>query len=201
MSQEVETVRLRKELADFSRRAYQRGLVSGTGGNVSVRIPNTDRVLVTPTGVSLGDIEPEANLLVDLDGTIVENPCGLRPSKESSFHLVVYRLRADAGAIAHLHPPYATAHSNMGKSLPLVTVNSRVILKEVPCIDCALPGSKELCDFVHGGISRYPNVKALLMKEHGILALGPDLRTAFYVADLVEDTAKIAFISGNIKIP
>ncbi len=74
-----------------------------------------------------------------------------------------------------------------------------MILKEVPCIDCALPGSKELCDFVHGGISRYPNVKALLMKEHGILALGPDLMTAFYIADLVEDTAKIAFISGNIK--
>ncbi len=201
MSQEVETVRLRKELADFSRRAYQRGLVSGTGGNVSVRIPNTDRVLVTPTGVSLGDVEPEANLLLDLDGSILENPCGLKPSKESSFHLVVYRLRADSGAIAHLHPPYATAYSNMGKSLPLVTVNSRVILKEVPCIDCALPGSKELCDFVHGGISGYPNVKALLMKEHGILALGPDLKTAFYIADLVEDTAKIAYIAGNIRTP
>ncbi len=199
MSHEAEIVRLRKELADFSRRAYQRGLVSGTGGNVSARIPNTDRVLVTPTGVSLGDVEPEANLLLDLDGSIVENPCGLKPSKESSFHLVVYRLRADVGAIAHLHPPHATAYSNREEPLPLVTVNSRVILKEVPCVDCALPGSKELCDFVHGGISRYPNVKTLLMKEHGILALGPDLRTAFYVADLVEDTAKIAFISGNIK--
>ncbi len=201
MSHEAEIVRLRKELTDFSRRAYQRGLVSGTGGNVSVRIPNTDRVLVTPTGVSLGDVEPEANLLLDLNGSILENPCGLRPSKESSFHFVVYRLRTDAGAIAHLHPPHATAYSNREEPLPLVTVNSRVILREVPCIDCALPGSKELCDFVHGGISRYPSVKALLMKEHGILALGPDLRTAFYVADLVEDTAKIAYIAGNIRTP
>jgi len=201
MSHEVETVRLRRDLADFSRRAYERGLVSGTGGNVSVRIPNTDRVLVTPTGVSLGEVEPEASLLLDLNGSILENPCGLRPSKESSFHLVVYRLRADAGAIAHLHPPHAIAYSNRERPLPLVTVNSREILKEVPCIDCALPGSKELCDFVHGGISRYPNVRALLMKEHGILALGPDLKTAFYIADLVEDTAKIAFISGNIRTP
>ncbi len=202
MSNDAQTVnRLRKELADFSRRAYHRGLVSGTGGNVSVRIPNTDRVLVTPTGVSLGDVEPEANLLLDLDGLILENPFGLKPSKESFFHLVVYQLRPDAGAIAHLHPPHATAYSNRERPLPLVTVNSREILKEVPCIDCALPGSKELCDFVHGGISRYPNVRALLMKEHGILTLGPDLRTAFYLADLVEDTAKIAFIADNIKTP
>jgi L-fuculose-phosphate aldolase len=83
----------------------------------------------------------------------------------------------------------------------LVTVSSRVILKEVPWIDCALPGSRELCDFVHGGIQAHPDVKALLMKEHGILALGSDLKTAYYLADLVEDTAKIAFIEANIKMP
>jgi L-ribulose-5-phosphate 4-epimerase len=199
MSNETEIVnRLRNELADFSKRAFHRGLVGGTGGNVSVRIPGTDQVLITPTGVSLGDVEPEINLLVKLDGTIVENPPGQRPSKETSFHLAVYLLRADAGAIAHVHPPYATAYSNKGRSLPLVTVSSRAVLKDVPCVDCAAPGSKELCDFVGGGIRMHPNVRAMLMKEHGILTLGPDLKTAYYLADLVEDTAKIAFIAANI---
>ena len=109
-------IRLRKELAEFSRRAFHRGLVSGTGGNISVRIPNTDQVLITPSGVSLGDVEPEANLLVNLEGTVIDNPCGLIPSKETSFHLVVYQLRPDAGAIAHVHPPYATAYSNKEKT-------------------------------------------------------------------------------------
>ena len=194
-------IRLRKELAEFSRRAFQRGLVSGAGGNISVRIPHTDTVLITPTGISLGDIDPEINLLVNLGGEIIESPFGLKPSKECSFHLVVYQLRPDVGAIAHVHPPYATAYSNKGKPLPLVTVNSRVILKEVPWVECALPGSRELCDFVHGGIKDYPEAKVLLMKEHGILALGPDLKTAYYTADLVEDTAKIAFIEANIKMP
>ena len=80
-----------------------------------------------------------------------------------------------------------------------MTINSRLILQEVPCIDCAVPGSQDLCDFVHGGIAQYPRIKALLMKEHGILALGPDLTTAFYISDLVEDTAKIAFITENIR--
>jgi L-fuculose-phosphate aldolase len=194
-------IRLRKELAEYSRRAFHRGLVGGTGGNISVRIPNTDHVLITPSGVSLADVEPEANLLLNFEGTVIDNPCGLVPSKESSFHLVVYQLRPDAGAIAHLHPPYATAYSNKERPLPLVTVSSRVILKEVPWVECAIPGSKELCDFVHGGIKKHPTIRAMLMKEHGILTLGADLKTAFYLADLVEDTAKIAFIEGNIKTP
>ena len=192
-------VRLREELADFSRRSFTRGLVSGAGGNISVRIPGTDQVLITPTGVSLGDVDAELNLLVHVDGTMLENPCGLKPSKETGFHLVVYQLRPDVGAVSHVHPPYATAYSNKERPLPLVTVNSRIILQEVPCIDCAAPGSQELCDFVQGGVRKYPLAKALLMKEHGILALGPDLRTAYYIADLVEDTAKIAFLTENIK--
>lgn len=199
MNNETEILdRLRNELADFSRRAFHRGLVGGTGGNMSVRIPGTDRLLITPTGVSLGDVEPEINLLVKLDGTILENPPGQNPSKETSFHLAVYRLRPDAGAIAHFHPPYATAYSNKGGSLPLVTVSSRGVLKDVPCIGCAAPGSVELCDFVEIGIRRHPDVKAMLMQEHGILTLGPDLKAAHYLADLVEDTARIAFITANI---
>jgi len=190
---------LRDELTEFSRRAFSRGLVSGAGGNMSVRVPGTDLVLITPTGVSLGDIDPEVNLLVKLDGTIVENPAGHRPSKETGFHLVVYRLRSDAGAVAHVHPPYSTAYANREMDLPLVTISARMILKEVPWVECAIPGSKELCDFVQVGIVKYPEVKALLMKEHGILTLGPDLKSAYYIADLVEDTAKIAFIEGNIR--
>jgi ribulose-5-phosphate 4-epimerase/fuculose-1-phosphate aldolase len=200
MSKEKETIiRLRKELSDFSKRSFRRDLVCGTGGNISLRIPGMDRVLITPSGVSLGDVEPEANLLVDLEGTIIENPLGLTPSKETGFHLVVFKLRPDAGAVVHVHPPYATAYSNKERSLPLVTIQSRVTLKEVPWIDCALPGSKDLCDFVEGGIKKYPAAKALLMKEHGILALGADLMAAFYVADLVEGTAKIAFIAESIR--
>ena len=118
MSHELEIIRLRKELAEYSRRSFNRGLVSGTGGNLSVRIPGTDNALITPTGVCLGDIEPEINLLMKIDGAIIENPCGLRPSKETAFHLAVYQLRPEAGAVSHVHPPYATAYSNVVERLP-----------------------------------------------------------------------------------
>jgi L-ribulose-5-phosphate 4-epimerase len=186
-------------LSDFSRRAFNRGLVSGTGGNMSVRIPGTDEVLITPTGISLADITPEINLLMNLDGVILENPCDLKSSKETGFHLAAYTLRPDAGAVAHVHPPYATAYSNKAKPLPMVTVSARGVLKEVPCIESAIAGSRELSEFVQEGLRKYLSVKVLLMREHGILALGPDLSAVYYLSDLVEDTAKIAFIEGNIK--
>lgn len=189
----------RQRLAEFSRRSFDRHLVGGTGGNLSVRIPHTDRVLITPTGISLGDVKPEENILVSLTGEVLESPMGLKGSKETSFHLAAFRSRPDVGAIAHVHPPYATAFSNTGKPLPLATISARVVLKNVPCVECFPPGSSELCDCVTGGIQAYPEVKALLMKEHGILTMGTDLMNAFYLADLVEDTAKIAYLAVNIQ--
>ena len=108
----------RQELSFYSQRAFNRGLVSGTGGNLSVRIPGTDTVLVTPTGISLGDVAPDENLLFNLDGDVLDSPKGLKGSKETSFHLAAYRQRPETGAIAHVHPPYATAYSISGKPLP-----------------------------------------------------------------------------------
>ena len=198
MNKTMEIIRLRKELSDFSKRSFRRGLVSGTGGNMSVRIPGMDEVLITPTGISLEEITPEINLLMNLDGSVLENPCGLKSSKETGFHLAAYRLRPDVGAVAHLHPPYAIAYSNKLAPLPMVTVSARGVLKEVPCIESAPAGSQELAGFVQQGLKQYPAAKVILMREHGTLALGADLATAYYLTDLAEDTAKIAFIEGSI---
>jgi L-fuculose-phosphate aldolase len=198
-NQPIDVDSLRLELSDYARRSFDRGLICGTGGNLSVRVPGTDTVLITPTGLSLGDAKPEEHILVNLEGEIVQSPLGLKPSKETSFHLSAYLIRPDVQALAHLHPPYATAYSNKRKSLPLVTVSARGNLKHVPTVECALPGSTELCDFVTDGLKGFPEARAILMKEHGILTLAIDLKTAYYLADLVEDTAKIAFIEENIK--
>ena len=189
---------LREKLAEFSQRSFKRHLVSGTGGNLSLRVPGTDKVLVTPSGISLADIEPEMNILVNLKGDILESPMGLKGSKETGFHLEAYRNRKDCDAVAHLHPPYATAYSCLGKDLPLVTISARVVLNRVPCLDCFNPGSSELCKVVSEGIIGNPDSKALLMKEHGILAMAPSIEAAYYLADLIEDTAKIAFVAANI---
>ena len=191
-------IALRQELSEYSVRSFQRSLISGTGGNLSVRVPDTDMALVTPSGISLAEVEPEDNILCNLKGEVLDSPQGYKPSKETSFHLALYMMRSEAMAVVHVHPPYATAYANQRKELPLVTVSAQVKLKFVPCIKSALPGSKELRELVIKGIREYPQAVAMLMEAHGILALGPDLKSAYYLADLVEDTAKIAFISANI---
>ncbi len=188
----------RKQLSVYSHRAFQRHLVSGTGGNLSLRIPETDTVLVTPTGISLEEVQPEENILMNLAGDIIESPKGLKESKETGFHLAAYNLKSDIGGIAHVHPPHATAYSNKGKSLPLATISAQVILKHVPCIECFPPGSLELRNCVIEGIKQHSEACCILMKAHGILAMGRDLRHAYYIADLTEDTARIAYVAASI---
>ena len=188
----------RQQLSEYSHRAFRRHLVGGTGGNLSIRIPGTDTVLVTPTGISLQEVEPDQNILVNLEGEIIESPQNLKGSKETGFHLAAYKLKPDIGGIAHVHPPHATAYSNKVRPLPLATISARVVLKHVPCIECFAPGSAELRDAVTRGIQNNPEANCILMKEHGILAMGRDLRHAYYIADLTEDTAKIAYVAATI---
>jgi len=186
----------RKELAQFSRLSYDRGLVAARGGNLSIRIPGTQRVLITPSGISLRDITPDIIIEVDVHGNLSNGKRNLKPSKETPFHTSIYRLRDDVMAIAHVHPPCATALSLKGKPLPILTAPGMVNLVKVPLVEFAFMGTKELCDFVSEGVKRNMDVKALLLKGHGIIAMGPDLASAYYIADLVEDCAKVALFSS-----
>jgi L-fuculose-phosphate aldolase len=188
----------RTVLSDYSRRAFRRGLVGGSGGNLSLRIPGTDTVLITPTGVSLEEMYPELSVLMDLEGNILES-LGHKGSKETGFHLSAYKLRPDVQALVHVHPYYSTAFACTGDPLPLVTMPARLGLKEVPCIPCFDAGSKELAEQVVQALRKHTAMKALLMQDHGILALGPDMAAAYYNADLVEHTATVAYLYQQIR--
>ena len=192
---------LKDELAETCRKAFRRGLVGGAGGNISVRVPGEDRALITATGVSLGDIGPETIVLVDLEGRLLDGAPGMRPSKETGFHVCAYRLRPHVGAVVHLHPPHATAFAVRGMELPLVTDGAMLNLKHVPVVGHAPSGSRELHRIVEEGLRKYPDAKAILMERHGMFAMGPNLTAAFNVADLMEDTAKIAILSQLIREP
>lgn len=189
---------LKRELADTCQKAFRRGLVGGAGGNISVRVPGEDRALISATGVSLGDMEPETVVLVDLDGKLLDGAPGMGPSKETGFHVAAYRLRPHVGAVVHLHPPHATAFAVNGMELPLVTDGARLNLKQVPVVGHAPSGSPELHRIVEEGLRKYPDAKAILMERHGMFTMGPNLTVAFNLADLVEDTAKIAIFSRLI---
>jgi L-fuculose-phosphate aldolase len=184
------------EIGQFSRLSYDRGLVAARGGNLSIRIPGTERVLITPSGISLRDITPDIIIEVDIHGNLSKGKKNLKPSKETPFHTSIYRLRNDVMAIAHIHPPFATALSLKDKPFPILTAPGMVNLVKVPLVEFAFMGTKELCDFVSEAVKQNMDVKALLLKGHGIIAMGPDLASAYYIADLVEDCAKVALFSS-----
>ena len=136
----------KKDLAKFSRLSYDRGLVAARGGNLSIRIPGTERVLITPSGISLRDITPDIIIEVDIHGNLSKGKKNLKPSKETPFHTSIYRLRDDVMAIAHVHPPFATALSLKDKPFPVLTAPGMVNLVKVPLVEFAFMGTKELCD-------------------------------------------------------
>ena len=191
--------KLQEQLADFTRRSFVRHLIGGTGGNNSVRLPEGDRILITPSGVSLADAAADELIECTLDGEVIHAKEGLKPSKETGFHLGIYKLRPEIGSIFHVHPPYSTGFANLMEPLPMVTVSAAVRLKHLPCVETALPGSDDLREYLLDAVKENPDSGAFLLKEHGIVALGPDIPGAFYKADLIEDTAKIAFVEKTLR--
>lgn len=190
---------LKTELARISVRAYERRLVFGTGGNISTRIPNTGLALITPTGVSLGDTTVDNISIIDIETGEPTPDSPTKPSKERYFHAAIYRLREDVNALCHLHPPYATAWSTRGKDLPLVTITARANLVKVPCAPCAASGSMELMGYVAEVVRANPGIKAMLMCDHGIISFGVDLVNAYNLADLTEDSARVAWLAQNLR--
>lgn len=188
---------LKEELARVSRLAYERGLVSARGGNVSARSKEDGLILITPSGVSLRDVAPEAIVSMSPGGEVVDSAGGFSPSKESRFHCAIYTLRPDVGAVVHVHPPHAVALSMRADELPIITGPAMVHLRRVPSVEFAPMGSRELAEMVREAFERDGELRALIMKQHGILTVAPDLMTAFYLSDLVEDTARVALLSGK----
>jgi L-ribulose-5-phosphate 4-epimerase len=183
---------LKKELVLYSRKCYQRNLICATGGNISCRLPGENTVLIKKSGSSFEDLTEEDVLKIDLMGNVLagEGQC----SKEWRFHTGIYKIRPDVNVVIHIHPPYATAVACNHEALPLVTNHAKGYLKKVPAIPAQPSGSEKLAELV---VTEYldPEVVAILMKEHGIITVGADFRKAFHLAEMAEDTAKIALFS------
>jgi arylformamidase len=181
---------LREELAHYCRFVYHRGLVTGTGGNLSVRFGN--RVLITPSAVSLRECTPEDFIAVDFEGHKVAGPDHYIPSKEVHLHTAVYQARPDVDAISHLHPPNCIVFAVRNRSIPLVTITAEVRLGPTPVVREAPSGSQKLANLVRDAVLACPEAQLILLERHGVLAIGKTLRDTVDVADLGEDTARVA---------
>lgn len=135
-------------------------------------------------------------VIVDGNGQVVYGDG--KPSKEMGFHLGVLKLRPEVNAFIHCHPNYSIALANNDIELPFTTVTSRKVVGYVPFIESAPAGSDVLKELVINAFRENPESKGILMKEHGICAVGRSLEEAFNITDLIEQTSKQAFIQVQV---
>jgi L-fuculose-phosphate aldolase len=180
----------RRDICAVGRWLYERGYVASTDGNISVRL-DSRRILTSPTCLSKGMMTPDDLVVIDGDGAKLSG--SRNPSSEIGMHLLIYRRRADVNAICHAHPPTATGYAAAG--IPL----NRAILAElvvtlgcVPVARYGTPGTPELAAGIEPLVQ---NHDAILMANHGVVAYGPDLLTAFFRMDTAEHSARVALVS------
>lgn len=177
---------VRRNIVRVCRLLYERGLIAGPDGNISVRI-SFEHVLVTPRGFSKASVEEHDLVLVSLDGRRVGGRH--EASSEVAMHLAVYRAREDVNAIVHAHPPIATAFAVAGLGLPgNVLPELAVQMGEVPLVPYATPGTDALAEAMAPWV---PNHDAFLLANHGATTLGCTLAEAHQRMESLEHSANI----------
>ena len=173
---------LRREIVATGRALDVAGLVPGKSGNVSCRVP--EGLLITPSGVPYADLDPGDLVRVDARGTVIEG--SRRPSSEWPMHAAVYAHRPDVSAIVHTHSPRATALACAGRGIPAFHYMIALAGGDVRCTPYATFGSDELAA---GAVRGLEGRRAVLLGNHGVLAVGGSLRGALAVAREVENLA------------
>ena len=184
----MQEVRLREEICELGRSIFQRGLTHGSTGNISARC--TDGWLLTPTGSSLGRLDPGRLSKLDWSGKLLS---GDAPSKESFLHLAMYQERERNGAVVHLHATHSVAVSvledlNPDDLLPPLTAYYVMRIGTLPLVPYYAPGDLGLAEAVRGYARRH---HALLLANHGPVVGGSSLAAAADAVEELEATAKL----------
>ncbi len=187
----------REEICEAGRRLWQRGLLAGGDGNISIRIGD-DRILCTPSGDCKGFLRPESLVTIDPEGRVID---GGRPSSEIKMHLEVYRSRRDVGAVVHAHPPYATAFSVAGIPLDRCILPEAILtMGAVPIAPYGTPSTDEVPASIRAWVDR---CDALLLENHGAVTFGDNLALALNRMENLEHTAAIvhhALQLGQVRV-
>lgn len=182
----MSTAEARRELLAVVKEMEALGLVAGASGNASLRL-DADHILVTPTSLPYRAMAAEDLVAIDLEGRVVEGRH--RPSSELPTHLAVYRARPDAGAVLHTHSTYANVCAVAGLAVPPI-IDELVVRVggEVAVAEYGFPGTKELGD---AAVAALEGRKAVLLRNHGLVALGKDAWEALDICQLVERVAQV----------
>ena len=181
---------LLKDLLDVCRTLNSGKLTIGTWGNFSIRSGDTS-FIITPSGMDYDTLCENDFVLVDLEGTVIE---GIRvPSIETKLHSAVYKARKDVHAIAHTHSDYAKSFSIARKPIgPFSEDMVQIVGGQVNVSEYCLPGTEELGKAAAAALGDH---NAVLLANHGLVAVGRDIKEAVKTAEVVERNAKSILLS------
>lgn len=182
------------EIARIGERLDRLGLCPGTSGNVSALVD--DRILVSPTGALLGALDPDSLSTIDRSGRHLGGP---PPTKEAVLHAAVYRVRAEARAIVHLHSPWALAASCLDDlprhdALAAYTPYYAMRVGVLPRVPYFPPGDPGLADACAAGFESDARANGVLLDRHGLVAVGSSVAEAAAVAEELELAARMHFL-------
>jgi len=179
---------LRETICAYGQSIFARGLTGGSTGNISVRLD--DGFLMTPTGSSLGTLDPGRLSRLDAAGTLVS---GEAPTKEAFLHIAMYRERPRTQAVVHLHSTYSVAVSCLDNvdphdALPPITAYYVMRVGRLPLVPFFRPGDPQLAEAVR---ERARDHHAVLLANHGPVVAGSSLSAAADAVEELEETARL----------
>jgi ribulose-5-phosphate 4-epimerase/fuculose-1-phosphate aldolase len=175
---------IRHEIIAIVDELYDAGLITPKGGNVSARIPDAEELWITPTQLFKGGLSEETLIRVDLKGRKLEGRD--TPSVELPMHLQVYKRREDVGAVVHTHAPMATVVGLFDEPIPPITIET-ISLAQVPIVPFLLSGTREQSEAI---VDSLGDGTAVLLRNHGLMTVGRNLREAASRAQILEFAAR-----------
>ncbi len=184
--------RVKDELVKSARRAYEIGLQTGDGGNLSGRVAGTDLIVIKPSGFSFGECTPENLVTVTMQGDTVKGEG--TPSRELLTHLAIYTARPDVLGICHCHGPWSIACAEFHSRIPGISLHAEHKIGPIPVLRVAGHGDLKVKQAVSALLAKHPGLKAFVQARHGIFAMAESITRAEHHAELVEETAQIAWL-------
>jgi L-ribulose-5-phosphate 4-epimerase len=195
----VDVDRLRREVCELHAELPRYGLVVWTAGNISARVPGHDLMVIKASGVSFDELTPEAMVVCDLQGAVVEGD--LAPSSDTLTHAYVYREMPEVGGVCHTHSGYASAWAARGEEIPCVlTAMADEFGGPIPIGPFALIGGEEIG---HGIVETLAGHRspAVLMRNHGVFTVGKDAKDSVKAAVMCEDVARTVHLARSLGEP
>lgn len=190
------------DLTTAAYRAYNRGIQTGSGGNLSACVQGEDIMIVKSSGGSFSDCTDKGHgwIAMCYDGKVLEGEKG-KPTREWKLHSILLEHLKGCNAVVHTHSPYTIAWAHYNSILPMVTWHSDLkIGQAIPVLD--IPSavvSEEESYKILKIFQDNTKLPAVILKGHGIVAIGKNAIEAEHMTELIEETAKIAVLQKILK--